>query len=157
MDLRVSGKDLIGNHLTFCLYTHAAIWVRGGGGGGGGGGGEEEEEEEEEEEFSFTMFLILSRHSEQLCIRVVSESSLRKPRCSGSPYCKGFPCLMVSGSSSSVLQSSAILRFERIAWEVQKSKQCRSQVDVINSFSFASLCFLNHVFSQVESSDCMFG
>ena len=26
LDLRVSGKDLIGNHLTFALYTHAAIW-----------------------------------------------------------------------------------------------------------------------------------
>lgn len=26
MDLRCSGKDLIGNHLTFCLYNHAAIW-----------------------------------------------------------------------------------------------------------------------------------
>jgi leucyl-tRNA synthetase len=26
MDLRVSGKDLIGNHLTFALYNHAAIW-----------------------------------------------------------------------------------------------------------------------------------
>lgn len=26
MDLRVSGKDLIQNHLTFCLYNHAAIW-----------------------------------------------------------------------------------------------------------------------------------
>ena len=26
MDLRVSGKDLIGNHLTMCLYNHAAIW-----------------------------------------------------------------------------------------------------------------------------------
>jgi leucyl-tRNA synthetase len=25
-DLRVSGKDLIGNHLTMCLYNHAAIW-----------------------------------------------------------------------------------------------------------------------------------
>lgn len=24
-DLRVSGKDLIQNHLTFCLYTHAAL------------------------------------------------------------------------------------------------------------------------------------
>lgn len=26
MDLRVSGKDLIRNHLTMCLYNHAAIW-----------------------------------------------------------------------------------------------------------------------------------
>mmetsp|Transcript_128627 Transcript_128627/g.274463 ORF Transcript_128627/g.274463 Transcript_128627/m.274463 type:complete len:1285 (-) Transcript_128627:164-4018(-) len=26
MDLRVSGKDLIQNHLTMCLYNHAAIW-----------------------------------------------------------------------------------------------------------------------------------
>ncbi|KAJ8607162.1 hypothetical protein CTAYLR_007327 [Chrysophaeum taylorii] len=26
LDLRVSGKDLIGNHLTMCLYNHAAIW-----------------------------------------------------------------------------------------------------------------------------------
>jgi hypothetical protein len=26
VDLRVSGKDLISNHLTFFLYTHAAIW-----------------------------------------------------------------------------------------------------------------------------------
>ena len=26
LDLRVSGKDLIGNHLTFSLYTHAAVW-----------------------------------------------------------------------------------------------------------------------------------
>ncbi|XP_036329061.1 leucine--tRNA ligase, cytoplasmic [Rhagoletis pomonella] len=26
MDLRVSGKDLINNHLTFMLYNHAAIW-----------------------------------------------------------------------------------------------------------------------------------
>ena len=25
-DLRVSGKDLIQNHLTFCLYTHTAVW-----------------------------------------------------------------------------------------------------------------------------------
>jgi len=25
-DMRVSGKDLIGNHLTMCLYNHAAIW-----------------------------------------------------------------------------------------------------------------------------------
>lgn len=25
-DLRVSGKDLIQNHLSFCLYNHAAIW-----------------------------------------------------------------------------------------------------------------------------------
>ena len=25
-DMRVSGKDLIGNHLTFSLYTHTAIW-----------------------------------------------------------------------------------------------------------------------------------
>jgi leucyl-tRNA synthetase len=26
LDLRVSGKDLIRNHLTMCLYNHAAIW-----------------------------------------------------------------------------------------------------------------------------------
>ena len=26
LDLRVSGKDLIGNHLTFALYNHAAMW-----------------------------------------------------------------------------------------------------------------------------------
>ncbi len=26
MDLRVSGKDLIQNHLSFCLYTHASVW-----------------------------------------------------------------------------------------------------------------------------------
>ena len=26
MDLRVSGKDLIGNHLTMALYNHAAVW-----------------------------------------------------------------------------------------------------------------------------------
>ena len=26
LDLRVSGKDLTGNHLTFALYTHAAVW-----------------------------------------------------------------------------------------------------------------------------------
>ena len=26
MDLRCSGKDLIGNHLTMALYNHAAIW-----------------------------------------------------------------------------------------------------------------------------------
>ena len=26
MDLRVSGKDLIPNHLTFCIYNHVAIW-----------------------------------------------------------------------------------------------------------------------------------
>lgn len=26
MDLRVSGKDLIGNHLIMCLYTHYMIW-----------------------------------------------------------------------------------------------------------------------------------
>ncbi len=25
MDLRVSGRDLIPNHLLFCLYTHAAL------------------------------------------------------------------------------------------------------------------------------------
>eukprot|EP00891_Asterochloris_glomerata_P006901 jgi/Astpho2/6901/fgenesh1_pm.00106_%23_9_t len=25
-DVRVSGKDLINNHLTFCLYNHTAIW-----------------------------------------------------------------------------------------------------------------------------------
>ena len=25
-DLRVSGKDLIQNHLTFCLYNHTAVW-----------------------------------------------------------------------------------------------------------------------------------
>ncbi|KAM8716260.1 hypothetical protein ACLKA7_003184 [Drosophila subpalustris] len=28
MDLRVSGKDLIQNHLTFCLYNHAAMWPK---------------------------------------------------------------------------------------------------------------------------------
>ena len=28
MDLRVSGKDLIGNHLTMALYNHAAIWSK---------------------------------------------------------------------------------------------------------------------------------
>eukprot|EP00887_Chlorella_sp_A99_P004074 scaffold11.g4074.t1 len=27
MDVRVSGKDLIQNHLTFCLYNHTAIWA----------------------------------------------------------------------------------------------------------------------------------
>ncbi|GJQ09061.1 hypothetical protein GpartN1_g852.t1 [Galdieria partita] len=26
MDLRVSGKDLIGNHLTFCIYNHVALF-----------------------------------------------------------------------------------------------------------------------------------
>merc|ERR1712048_782776 len=26
LDLRVSGKDLIGNHLTMAIYNHAAIW-----------------------------------------------------------------------------------------------------------------------------------
>ena len=26
MNMRVSGKDLIGNHLTFCLFNHMAIW-----------------------------------------------------------------------------------------------------------------------------------
>ncbi len=26
MDLRVSGKDLIQNHLTYFLYNHVAIW-----------------------------------------------------------------------------------------------------------------------------------
>ncbi|AYV81977.1 MAG: leucyl-tRNA synthetase [Homavirus sp.] len=26
VDLRVSGKDLISNHLTMCIYNHAAIW-----------------------------------------------------------------------------------------------------------------------------------
>eukprot|EP01025_Chloroclados_australasicus_P057390 TRINITY_DN714_c1_g2_i3.p1 TRINITY_DN714_c1_g2~~TRINITY_DN714_c1_g2_i3.p1 ORF type:complete len:726 (+),score=86.15 TRINITY_DN714_c1_g2_i3:778-2955(+) len=26
-DLRVSGKDLIQNHLTFCLYNHTAMWM----------------------------------------------------------------------------------------------------------------------------------
>lgn len=26
VDLRVSGKDLIQNHLTFFLYNHTAIW-----------------------------------------------------------------------------------------------------------------------------------
>lgn len=26
-DLRVSGKDLIQNHLTFCLYSHTAVWA----------------------------------------------------------------------------------------------------------------------------------
>ncbi len=25
-DLRVSGKDLIQNHLTFCLYNHTTMW-----------------------------------------------------------------------------------------------------------------------------------
>lgn len=25
-DLRVSGKDLVGNHLTFYIFTHIAIW-----------------------------------------------------------------------------------------------------------------------------------
>ena len=25
-DLRVSGKDLVPNHLTFCIYNHVAIW-----------------------------------------------------------------------------------------------------------------------------------
>lgn len=25
-DIRSSGKDLVPNHLTFCLYTHTAIW-----------------------------------------------------------------------------------------------------------------------------------
>lgn len=24
--IQVSGKDLINNHLSFCLYTHTAIW-----------------------------------------------------------------------------------------------------------------------------------
>ncbi|RYE83637.1 MAG: hypothetical protein EOO65_03615 [Methanosarcinales archaeon] len=28
MDLRVSGKDLINNHLTMSLYNHAAIWMK---------------------------------------------------------------------------------------------------------------------------------
>jgi len=28
MDLRCSGKDLIGNHLTMALYNHAAIWEK---------------------------------------------------------------------------------------------------------------------------------
>jgi leucyl-tRNA synthetase len=28
-DLRVSGKDLIQNHLTFSLYNHVAIWPDG--------------------------------------------------------------------------------------------------------------------------------
>ncbi|CAI2376860.1 unnamed protein product [Moneuplotes crassus] len=28
MDLRCSGKDLIGNHLVMCLYNHAAIWEK---------------------------------------------------------------------------------------------------------------------------------
>lgn len=27
-DLRVSGKDLIANHLTFALYTHVAMWEK---------------------------------------------------------------------------------------------------------------------------------
>jgi len=27
-DLRVSGKDLIQNHLTFSMYNHTAIWPR---------------------------------------------------------------------------------------------------------------------------------
>jgi leucyl-tRNA synthetase len=26
LDLRVSGKDLVGNHLTMCLYNHMAVW-----------------------------------------------------------------------------------------------------------------------------------
>jgi len=26
VDLRVSGKDLVGNHLTMCLYNHAMVW-----------------------------------------------------------------------------------------------------------------------------------
>jgi len=26
LDLRVSGKDLIGNHLTMSLYNHSAVW-----------------------------------------------------------------------------------------------------------------------------------
>lgn len=26
-DLRVSGKDLIQNHLTFTLYNHTAVWA----------------------------------------------------------------------------------------------------------------------------------
>jgi leucyl-tRNA synthetase len=26
MDMRTSGKDLIGNHLTFCIYVHAALF-----------------------------------------------------------------------------------------------------------------------------------
>jgi leucyl-tRNA synthetase len=26
VDLRVSGKDLVPNHLTYFLYNHAAIW-----------------------------------------------------------------------------------------------------------------------------------
>ena len=26
MDLRVSAKDLIPNHLTMCLYNHAEVW-----------------------------------------------------------------------------------------------------------------------------------
>ena len=26
VDLRVSGKDLVPNHLTYYLYCHAAIW-----------------------------------------------------------------------------------------------------------------------------------
>lgn len=28
VDLRVSGKDLIQNHLTFYLYNHTAIWPK---------------------------------------------------------------------------------------------------------------------------------
>ena len=28
-DLRVSGKDLIQNHLTFSMYSHTAIWPEG--------------------------------------------------------------------------------------------------------------------------------
>ena len=28
MDLRVSGKDLVPNHLTYSLYNHAAIFPR---------------------------------------------------------------------------------------------------------------------------------
>ena len=34
MDLRVSGKDLIQNHLTMSLYNHAAIWGQAQGEGG---------------------------------------------------------------------------------------------------------------------------
>jgi leucyl-tRNA synthetase len=26
MNMRASGKDLIGNHLTMSLYNHAAVW-----------------------------------------------------------------------------------------------------------------------------------
>ena len=28
LDLRVSGKDLVPNHLTYFLYNHAAMWPK---------------------------------------------------------------------------------------------------------------------------------